>query len=164
MKNGRSAYQARLRKLDRESRKREISGDDFFFLAGLPTPDERLEQMRRSAAGLLEWMGKGKPNREGYTEIKRAAKEALRICRVYGFPPPEELERLLAPLLQADRRGRAGRPRDQEKWVKAARYLALHPKASAREVAREVGTSHSSIRAWKQRDPAFRRLAELESL
>ncbi len=160
-------YRARLRRLKKELRKRPARNEDFWeFLVGDPSP-AALDRMKRSAQWLLAWLrhpdrklDKKSGTARGYAEIKRMAVETQRVCRVRGWPPPEELDELFAHLLQVDTKPRS-EPRNRAKFIRAAEYVAAHPDASDREVARAASTGHSIVKAWRG-NPEFQKFVELD--
>lgn len=160
-------YRARLRRLKKELRKRPARNEDFWeFLVGDPSP-VALERMKRSAQWLLAWLrhpdrklDKKSGKARGDAEVKRAAVSALSVCRVRGSPPPEELQELFAHLLQVDNKPR-DEPRNRAKFIRAAEYVAAHPDASDREVARAAGTGHSIVKVWRG-NPEFKKFVELD--
>ena len=160
-------YRARLRRLKKELRKRPARNEDFWeFLVGDPSP-AALDRMKRSAQFLLAWLRHPDPKLEkksgkarGDAEVKRAAVDALSVCRVRGWPPPEELQELFAHLLQVDNKPRS-EPRNRAKFIRAAKYVAEHPQPKLREVARAAGTGHSTVKAWVGK-PEFQKFVELD--
>ena len=160
-------YRARLRRLKKELRKRPARNEDFWeFLVGDPSP-VALDRMKRSAQDLLAWLRhpdrkleKKSGKARGYAEIKRAAVETQRVCRVRGWTPPEELDQLFAHLLQVDKKPRS-EPRNRAKFIRAAEYVAAHKDASDREVARAASTGHSIVKVWRGK-PEFQKFVELD--
>jgi hypothetical protein len=149
-------YQKQVERLGEIKRQRPLTVKDFWDLTGAGV-ESRLERMRWGSQGLYNWLGPNRPkeSREGWAEINRAIIEALGVCRVLDSPPPDELIQLIAHQLKVE-----GTPRkekaDRKKKSEAAKYIALHPAASDREVGRQSGLPHQTIGRWR-RDDEFRK-------
>lgn len=73
---------------------------------------------------------------------------ALRLCADRQEPPPKELADAAEHVLVKP--SRWDRLTLNEKQKEAVSYIAEHPAASNREVAKEIGTSHQNIMNWKK--------------
>jgi hypothetical protein len=85
---------------------------------------------------------------------KRIVAHGLRLCAERGEAPPMKLVAEIERFLVAGPSRNRGRLEDQQR--EAAFYLARHPNASSREIARAVGTSHQTIEQWRRRARKFR--------
>ena len=85
--------------------------------------------------------------------IATAAVHILHACYGAQQPPPAELVHLFAVLHNLEVRGR-GQLDSEESWCVVATYVAMHPKASLREIAKAADVSVNTVRAWR-RQPRF---------
>ena len=82
--------------------------------------------------------------------MERTAVAALYdCCELLGRVPPFEVVELVAHLFGLPADGPIFHDEKPETYFRAARYLALHPKASDREVARKIGVNKGTIKNWK---------------
>ena len=127
--------------------------------------ETRLGWMAKSAKMVLDWSRQRKLKKqgclEGDAEINRSINRALGACQALASPPPTELIDLIAHqqgILDTKSRNE---PRNRAKFIRAAEYVAAHPDASDREVARAASTGHSIVKDWRGK-PEFKKFVELD--
>jgi hypothetical protein len=82
--------------------------------------------------------GKGSyTKKKGHALYDRAIVERLRDCREFGVAPPPPLIELVEFRLLGDRK-RKSKQQDSERWIAAAKYRAVHPECSIRELVAAV--------------------------
>jgi hypothetical protein len=82
--------------------------------------------------------GKGSyPQKEGHALYDRAIVDRLRDCRAFGATPPAALIELIEFRLLSGRKAKA-KQRDSERWIAAAKYQAVNPRCSSRELVAAV--------------------------
>ena len=126
--------------------------------------ETRLDRMAKSAKMVLDWVRQRKPKEQGYlegdAEINRSIIRGLGVCQALASPPPTELIDLIAHQLGTLDTKPLNEPRNRAKFIRAARYVAAHPDAKHREVARAADTGHSIVKAWRG-NPEFQKFVEL---
>jgi hypothetical protein len=132
--------------------------------AGRPTA-EQMEDFERISSAELERMPTTQwskmstlwrwlPSADPATQ-KRLVALAIRLCHQHGESPPAALCDALDRLLDVGPARNHPRLRDEQ--LAAARYIALHPEASAREVARHAEVDHQLVLLWRKQ-PQFHAL------
>lgn len=135
--------------------------DDFWRLTGVDAETRRayVAHTSKKLHGLLRARQPGTHGyRENYAQINLWVVRNLQACQALNCSPPNELINLIAHQLQVGKRPRTD-PVDRGKKADAARYLALNPSASRREIARAARVSHNSVTKWLN-DPKFSKMAQ----
>jgi len=101
--------------------------------------------------------GRNRRLREGKAQVGGTTQQAnflyrlVKACHGFNLPPPRALVVALQVLLEQDRIP-AGHEKRQRQRLKAIEYLATHPGASDREIARECKVDHRTVGRWREAD------------
>lgn len=118
------------------------------WLRSLQSPGRRYECWACCGKGTVDALrgggscnscgGKGyNLKKEGAAAVDRTIIDCLKGCRTFDECPPEALIELISYRLLAGR-PRKAKPRDSQRWIMAARYCAVHPSCTVRELVSAV--------------------------
>lgn len=121
---------------------------------------DRIAGIEARASRLLRLLGGRRPR----ASTARWAMRQLRACAItFREPPPPSLIDLVA--IQLGVSARRTDIKNSEKFLEAARYVALHPEATVSQVKRAVGKPdwHRQIAAWMGSEE-FKALVRYEAI
>jgi hypothetical protein len=121
------------------------------LMPGIESDDQR--DIEAVAMVLLEHVHRrDKRSRASQASLGHLVSRALQKCLKRGFPSPPALTELAALLLESKRpRHMIPKPEERQRVIA---YVAEHPKASRRDVAKATGVSDATVRKWLG-DPHF---------